>query len=200
MAYLYPVPYGSLSSSFIPAGRLRNSPPGAALKARRRTYEMARRWPLSAGALAAARWPDELEKPDPGYGYRGLARRARFRAVGVGRVSRVSRFDAVGLDRVSHRAIRCRASAAPTLFFRRCGVGRVELCTPSLPAARRTPDPCFGAIPHPQFLRCNGRLVLRYALRCRHADRLYFRHHLEGLAGRAAERFRTLRQAPAVAA
>ena len=28
-----------------------------------------------------------------------------------------------------------RASAAATLFFRRCGVGRVELCTPSLPAA-----------------------------------------------------------------
>ena len=36
------VPRGSLSSSFIPAGRLRNSPAGAALKARRRTYEMAR--------------------------------------------------------------------------------------------------------------------------------------------------------------
>ena len=41
-AYLYPGPMGSLSSSFIPAGRLRNSPAGAALKARRRTYEMAR--------------------------------------------------------------------------------------------------------------------------------------------------------------
>ena len=52
----------------------------------------------------------------------------------------------------------------------------------------------------PKFLRCSGRLVLRYALRCRHADRLYFRHHLEGLAGRAAERFRILLQAPAVAA
>ena len=36
-----PGPMGSLSSSFIPAGRLRNSPTGAALKARRRTYEMA---------------------------------------------------------------------------------------------------------------------------------------------------------------
>ena len=32
---------GSLSSVFIPAGRLGTSPPGAALKARRRTYEMA---------------------------------------------------------------------------------------------------------------------------------------------------------------
>ena len=125
---------------------------------------------------------------------------ARFRAVGVGRVSRVSRFPTVGVGRVSRRAIRCRASAAATLFLRRCGVGRMELCTPALPAARRTPDPCFGRIPHPQFLRCSGRLVLRYALRCRHADRLYFRHHLEGLAGRAAERFRLLLQAPAVAA
>ena len=28
-----------------------------------------------------------------------------------------------------------RASAAATLFFCCCGVGRVELCTPSLPAA-----------------------------------------------------------------
>ena len=113
---------------------------------------------------------------------------------------RVFRFPTVGVGRVSRRAIRCGASAAATLFLRRCGVGRMELCTPSLPAARRTPDPCFGRIPHPQFLRCSGRLVLRYALRCRHADRLYFRHHLEGLAGRAAERFRVLLQAPAVAA
>ena len=41
----------------------------------------------------------------------------------------------LGVGRVSRRAIRRRASAAATLFLRRCGVGRMELCTPSLPAA-----------------------------------------------------------------
>ena len=55
-------------------------------------------------------------------------------------------------------------------------------------------------LPHPRFLLVHGAVVLPFALRCRHAVRAYFRHRLEGLVGRAAERFRTLRQAPAVAA
>ena len=46
-----------------PCGKAQKQPPGAALKARRRTYEMARGRPLSPGALAPARWPDELENP-----------------------------------------------------------------------------------------------------------------------------------------
>ena len=58
--------------------------------------------PYLKRALAPARWPDELEKPDPGFRRPRLAGRARFRAVGLGRVSR--------------RAIRRRASAAATLF------------------------------------------------------------------------------------
>ena len=79
-----------------PCGKAQNSPPGAALKARRRTYDMARGRPLFDRALAPARWPDELEKPDPGFRRRGMAGSSRFRAVGLGRVARVSRFPTVG--------------------------------------------------------------------------------------------------------
>ena len=63
---------GSLSSPFIPAGRLGNRPPGGALKEGRQTYELARAGPFFEGALAPARWPHELEKPDPGFGRGGL--------------------------------------------------------------------------------------------------------------------------------
>ena len=63
-------PMGSLSSH-LSCGKAQNSPPGAALKEGRRTYEMARDWPVLEGALAPARWPDELEKPDPGFRRRG---------------------------------------------------------------------------------------------------------------------------------
>ena len=52
----------------------------------------------------------------------------------------------------------------------------------------------------PDVLHVHAAVVLPFALRCRHAVRGYFRHRLEGLAGRAAARFRALRQAPAVAA
>ena len=41
----------------------------------------------------------------------------------------------LGWTGVSRRAIRCRASAPAALFFRRCVVCRVELCTASLPVA-----------------------------------------------------------------
>ena len=112
-------PHGVALVLIYPCGKAQKQPPGAALKARRRTYEMARGRPLSPGALAPARWPDELEKPDPGFRRPGLAGRARFRAVGLGRVSR--------------RAIRCKPSGSGALFFRRCVVCRVELCTASLP-------------------------------------------------------------------
>ena len=59
---------------------------------------------------------------------------------------------------------------------------------------------CFGAIPHPRFLQRYAAVVLPFALRYRHALWGCFRHRLEGLVGGAAARFRTLRQAPAVAA
>ena len=110
-------PHGVALVLIYPCGKARNSPPGAALKARRRTYEMARGRPLFDRALAAARWHDELEKPDPGFRRPRLAGSSRFRAVGLGRVARVSRFDAVGLDRVSRRAIRPSASGSAALFF-----------------------------------------------------------------------------------
>ena len=100
-----------------PCGKAQNSRSRAALKARRRTYEMAPDRPLSPGALAPARWPDELEKPDPGFRRPGLAHHPRFRAVGLGRLAGVPRFDAVGLDRVSRRTFRCTASGSGALFF-----------------------------------------------------------------------------------
>ena len=193
-------PHGVAHVLIYPCGKAQKQPPSAALKARRRSYEMARDRPLSSGALAPARWPDELEKPDPGFRRPWLASRAGFRAVGLGRMAHVSRSDAVGLDGVSRRPIRCTASGPAAVFFRRCVVRRLALCTPSLPVAGRASDPCFGAIPHPRFLHRHAVVVLPFTLRCRHAVRGYFRHRLEGLVGGAAARLRTLRQAPAVAA
>ena len=78
-------PHGVALVLIYPCGKARNSPPGAALKARRRTYEMAQSGPFFEGALAPARWPDELEKPDPGFRRRGLAGASRFGALGLGR-------------------------------------------------------------------------------------------------------------------
>ena len=113
---------------------------------------------------------------------------------------RLSRSDAVGLDGVSRRPTRCTASGPAAVFFRRCVVRRLALCTPSLPVAGRASDPCFGPISYARFLHRHAVVVLPFTLRCRHAVRGYFRHRLEGLAGRTAARFRALRQAPAVAA
>ena len=112
-----------------------------------------------------------------------------------------SRFPASGVGRVARQPIRRRASAAATLFLRRFGVGRMELCTPS-PSRRLTNiRSSFWSNTTPQISSMLW-VVWYYvtALRCRHAQRLYFRHHLEGLAGRAAKRFRIQLQAPAVAA
>ena len=132
-------PHGVALVLIYPCGKAQKQPPGAALKARRRVYEMARGRPLSPGALAPARWPDELEKPDPGFGRRGLAGVSRFGALGLGRMARVSGFDALGLGRVSRRAIRCSASGSGDLFFRRSVVRRVELCAASFPALDENP-------------------------------------------------------------
>ena len=55
-----------------PCGKAWNSPPEGVLKEGRRTYEMARAGPFFEGALAPARWPHELEKPNPDFGRSGL--------------------------------------------------------------------------------------------------------------------------------
>ena len=100
-----------------PCGKAWNSPPEGALKEGTRTYEMAQSDPFFEGALAPARWPHELEKPNQGFRRRGLAGVSRFGALGLGRVAGVSRFDALRLGRVSRRAIRCSASGSGDLFF-----------------------------------------------------------------------------------
>ena len=150
-----------------PCGKARKAPPEGALKEGRQTYEMARSGLFFEGALAPARWPHELEKPNPGFGRGGL--------VGL------SEFGALGMGRVAHRPLHCESSGSGDLHFRRSMGCRLALCPASFPGARRKPLARFDGLPHPRFLRVGDGVVLRRAFRHRHARGSFCHDHLEGL-------------------
>ena len=77
--------------------------------------------PFFEGALAPARWPHELEKPNPGFGRGGVAG--------------VSGFGALRLCRLARRPILRGASGSGAPDFRRSMVRRLALCAASLPGA-----------------------------------------------------------------
>ena len=61
-----------------PCGKARSSPPEGVLTEGRQTYERAQPDLFFEGALAPARWPHELEKPNPCFGRGGLVGVSEF--------------------------------------------------------------------------------------------------------------------------
>ena len=100
--------------------------------------------------------------------------------------------------------IRCRASgSAATLFLRRAvGWAGWSFVHRPFPPLDEHPILASGRTTTPQISSMLWVVLWYYVtpFAVVMLTGLYFRHHLEGLAGRAAERFRILLQTPAVAA
>ena len=128
---------------------------------------MERAGPFFGGALAPARWPHELEKPNPGFGRGGLVS--------------VSEFGALGMGRMARRPLHCGSSCSGDLVFRRSMVCRLALSPASLPGPWRKSLARSDELSHPHFLRVGDAVVLRRAVCHRHARGSVCHVHLEGL-------------------
>ena len=162
---------------------------------------MARDWPVLEGALATARWPDELEKPDPGFppSWAGWSCKVSCCWGGPGFACfKVSLLLAWAGFRVGQFV----AGLPPLLLFFFAAVGWAGWSFVHRPFPPLDEHPILVLVEYhtPNFF--DALVVWYYVTPFAVVMLTGFISVtiLEGLAGRAAERFRILLQAPAVAA